>query len=369
MTKKKLNNMEYSVLVYFLIKALFVGITFNALTKIIKQDSWIIPICSIFIGLLFILLLSIIINYKEKLSIIDKVNDLFDSKIKYFISLTLIAIGIFYNIINTLNLNNFIHTQFLNRTPILIISISFLLVTLYILTKGINSIAKTSVIIFYICIFLAIITFVGLIPKFSVINIKPILRYNSHDLFNSLKFFYFFNINPLLFITIIPKSNIKNPKIFKSISLSYILSIITIFLSTILTIGVFGIELTSIYEYPEFQILKQISLVGISSRIESFLVIQLIFDLFIYNVIIIYFICNSIKKIIKKDLNINLFYFFYIVILIILLNIISNHNILINNYIFNILTIISLLIISILCIKIKLWNKSRQKYNTTNCTH
>ena len=35
--------------------------------------------------------------------------------------------------------------------------------------------------------------------------------------------------------------------------------------------------------FPEFQVLKQISLIGISSRIESILAIQWLFDLFIFN--------------------------------------------------------------------------------------
>ena len=124
------------------------------------------------------------------------------------------------------------------------------------------------------------------------------------------------------------------------------------------TIGVMGIELASKYEYPEFQVLKQISLVGISSRIESMLVIQWIFDLFIYNVFIIYYVCNCIKKTIKKDLNTNLIYVFYSIILFIVIGTISKYNIYTQNFIFNyllnILSLIPLIIVVILCIKIKL---------------
>ena len=358
MTKKKLNNMEYAVISCFLIKAFFIGITFNYLTKLMSQDSWIVPIASIFIGLLFLLLINYIINYKENLTIIDKVYSLFKSRFKYIIIVFLIITGIIYNIINTINLNIFIHTQFLNKTPILVITILFLSVTFYILTKGINVIAKTSVIIFYISIFLVFVTFLGLIPRFQLSNLKPMFQYNSKSLFDSLKIYYTFNISPILFLTIIPKSNIKAPKIFKSLCISYIITTIIIFLYTMFTIGVMGIELASIYEYPEFQVLKQISLVGISSRIESILVIQWIFDLFIYNVFIIYYVCNCIKKTIKKDLNTNLIYVFYSIILFIVIGTISKYNIYTQNFIFNyllnILSLIPLIIVVILCIKIKL---------------
>lgn len=359
MTNKKLNNMEYAILNYFLTRAFFIGITFSCLIKLTKQDSWIIPLISIFIGLIFIMLINYIVSFKENKSIIEKIYFLFNSKVRYAISLLLILIGIFYNIANTINLNNFIHTQFLNKTPILLISIIFLSVTFYILTKGINVITKTTVIIFYISIFLVLITFIGLLPKFHLSNLKPMFQYNETNMLNSLRFYYTFNITPILFLTVIPKSNIKNAKTFKALSISYIISTSAIFISILLTLGVFGYELASIYEYPEFQVLKQISLIGVSSRIESILVLQWIFDLFIYNVFIIFYICNCIKKlIIKKDLNINLIYLIYSIILIIVLNYISKYNIFIENFILNYafkyISVITIVIVILICLKIKL---------------
>ena len=364
MTKKKLNNMEFAILNYFLTRAFFIGITFSCLTRMIKQDSWLVPLISIIIGIVFIALINYIINYKCSMCIIDKIKSLFESKSNIIICILLILTGIFYNIANATNLNNFIHTQFLNKTPIIIISLIFLSVALYILTKGINVITKTTVIIFYMSIFLVIISVIGLVPRFELSNLKPMFQYDIKGLFDSLKFYYAFNITPMLFLTIIPKDDIKNPKIFKSLSISYIVSTLAIFMAIILTIGVFGYELTSIYEYPEYQVLKQISLIGVSSRIESILVIQWIFDLFIYNIFIIYFICNCIKKTItKKDLNINLIYSVYCIFLIIILNYISRYNIFIENFIlkyaFKYISIITIILTVTICIKIKLRKKFR----------
>ena len=358
MTRKKLNNMEFAIINYFLTRAFFIGITFSCLNRIIKQDCWIVPLISLFIGLIFILLINYIMNYKNSLCIVEKIKTMFKSKISLIFIILIIVIGIIYNIANTTNLNNFIHTQFLNKTPISVISILFTIVTLYILSKGINVISKTTVIIFYISIFLVIITIIGLIPKFQLSNLKPLFQYNTKDLFNSIRFYYTFNITPIFLLTIIPKSNIKNPKVLKALSISYIVSTIAIFMSIILTMGVFSHELINLYEYPEFQVLKQISLIGVASRIESVLVIQWIFDLFIYNLFIIYFVCNCIKKTIKKDLNINLIYLVYSFLLIIFLNIISRFNIYLENFILNYafkyISIITIIIILILCLKIKI---------------
>lgn len=366
MTKKKLNNMEYAILNYFLTRAFFIGITFSCLNRILKQDSWITPLISIFIGLIMAYLVTYIINYKEKLCIIDKIDNIFKTKFKYIIIFLIIIIGIFYNIANTTNLNNFIHTQFLNKTPILVISILFMFVTLYILSKGINAIAKTTTIVFYISIVLVLITFIGLIPKFQITNLKPSFQFDVNNLYQSLRFYYTFNITPIFLLTIIPKSDIKNPKIYKCISISYFISTLSIFLSILLTMGIFGYELIDLYEYPEFQVLKQISLIGISSRIESVLVVQWLFDLFIYNVIIIYFVCNCLKKSIKKDLNINLIYLIYAILLTISLNIISRYNIYLENFIlkyaFKYISLITICTIILICLKIKIKKVREQNY-------
>ena len=50
MINKKLNNMEFATLCYFLIRASFVGITFNYLIRTVKQDAWIVPIIGLIVG-------------------------------------------------------------------------------------------------------------------------------------------------------------------------------------------------------------------------------------------------------------------------------------------------------------------------------
>ena len=78
----------------------------------------------------------------------------------------------------------FISSQFLPETPIFIIGFMFTLVIIYINIKGIETISRTALVIFFISMFLFIIAVFGLIGKFDVSNLKPMLEFG---LKNSVK--------------------------------------------------------------------------------------------------------------------------------------------------------------------------------------
>ena len=54
MIKRKITNFEYATLNYFITRSFLVGVTFNALINVMRRDSWIIPILSIPISILFV---------------------------------------------------------------------------------------------------------------------------------------------------------------------------------------------------------------------------------------------------------------------------------------------------------------------------
>ena len=132
----------------------------------------------------------------------------------------------------------------------------------------------------------------------------------------------------------------NNPKIKTTLIISTIISSITMFAVIFATLSTLGYELTALYEYPEFHVLKQATLVGASSRIESILVIQLIFDIFIYCTLILYLMGTSIKKItnIKKT---NIIYFICCLLLVIGTTYAAKYNIYIDYLMIKIIPIVS----------------------------
>lgn len=299
MIKKKITNFEIATLNYFVTRAFLVGVTFNALINIMKRDSWIVPLISIPFDILFIIIINKIIDYEPDLNLPQKILKLFGKCLGKIIIILICIFALVMGILNYLTLNNFIQSQFLTRTPLMAIAIILMITIFYILCKGIDVIARTSNILFFINIFLFVISFSGLISSFDFANLKPMFQSNTNDYISGINSYYAFHIAPMFLLTMIPKNKIDNPKIKKTLIISTIISSITMFCVILATISVLGYELTALYEYPEFNVLKQATLVGASSRIESILVIQLIFDIFIYCTLIIYLIGKGIKEVLS----------------------------------------------------------------------
>ena len=357
MIKDKISNLELGTLCFFVSRAFLVGITFNLFISSTKQNSWMIPLLSIIFGIIYILGITYIMNYKPNLNINEKIIRLFKTKFSYLIILFIFLLCMGACIINFLNLNTFIQSQFLNNTPILATSILFSITSLYVVIKGLNTITRTSNILFYINIILIIITMLGIIPNINISNIKPFFNMNLKNYQESINLFYAFHICPTFLLTVIPKNNINNPKLKKTLLISLIVSAITIFLTIFFTIAIYGYKLALLYEYPEFHILKNISITGITSRIESILVMQYIFDFFICNIFLIYFTTCNLKSMIKFK-NYNICYYIISLITIICTILISNYSIYLDKYmkviIPTIITVFATIIVSIICIKIKM---------------
>jgi len=273
MIKNKLNNFDVGTLNYFITRAFLTGFLFNSLLNLIKQDSWIIPLVGIIIGSIFAILVVYILNYKPKLEFTEKLISLFNKPMGSILTIIFCLFCFFMCILTYLNLNNFIHGQFLSKTPTLAISIICIIAIFYTLTKGINVVAKTGNVLFYIAMILFFISFIGLLPFIEIENLKPFLNNKPSNYLESLNCFYAFNIVPMLFLTILPKDKINNPKLKKTLFISFVLSAFTMFIVIFSTLASFGYELTSLYKYPEFHVLKNISLMGLQARIESILII------------------------------------------------------------------------------------------------
>ena len=157
-------------------------------------------------------------------------------------------------------------------------------------------------------LFLLFVTSIGLIKNININNLKPFFTSSPASYIKGLNIFYAFNITPMLILTSIPKDKIDKPKIKKYLIISNILSEVTIFILVFQTLAVFGYELASLYEYASFHVLKSVSLFGLKSRIESILVMQLLFDILIYNILAIYFIGDNIKSMFNLK-NPNTIYF------------------------------------------------------------
>ncbi|MCI8445178.1 MAG: endospore germination permease [Bacilli bacterium] len=295
--RKMLNSFEVSTFVFYIMRCSFVGITINNLILVAKQDGYISIILGFIIGFIPLLLYLYLMNYKKQYNINDLIELCFGKTIGRFINLALCCFLLYLSTVIFWNLTNLITSQYLSRTPAMAIGIMFIVPTIYLLSKGIGIIGKCSVIFFYFSLILVILPILGLQFQVHLDNIMPIFEHGIMPILDG-SYQYIANSVLVLFLLLsIPKEMIQDDHKFnKRIITMYCVTSVILFSILFLTITVFGARLATLYQYPEFHLLKRVSIIGFIQRIESTLSIQWIFDIFMTNILTLYFVCHYLTK-------------------------------------------------------------------------
>ena len=325
MKYNKINKLEIATLIYFIIRSMSLGISITSYITIGGRLGFISPIIGMIIGLIPLYLIIKILNYKTKYNIVEKIDSF---KYGFIINIILLLIVYLLIIISFWNLINFISTQYLFRTNTLRISLFFAFTFIYITSKKINVLCRVSNILVYISIFISLFCIIGLINHFNVNNLLPLT--NIKRPFISGLSHVSYSILPLFIILIIPKDNIvDNKNINKYIIISYLIANISKFLVILITYLVLGYELSNLYEFPDFLVLRRISTNGFFQVFESVLATQWVFDIFIFLSLsffyIKYFYNHYINKYTNYFMSINIVIISYLVSNIIFYNNLSGN--------------------------------------------
>lgn len=341
-------QLSYTSIIYFLCRAFFVGIGFSILIKEAKQDAWISLLIAFVIGFIPVLLIGYIASYEPEKSLKEKYEDLFPTIGKFLSIITTIGILALASL-SFWNLCNFITSQFLNKTPKIIVGISFIVPIILLLKKGEKIIPRVSLILFYLSILLFIVGIIGLVFQINFQNFLPILE---NDFSKPITAYIGFQVLPIFLLLFFPNNQIKS-----SMKKGYLLASISIFIHTTFLIGILTPNLAIIYQYPEFHILKRAYQGILTYRLENALSIQWIFDIFMYCVISLKG-CNDL-------INLNNNYKVYILPIIMLFtsSYLFKDNTIANTIISKYLSYLVPLffIILILLLSIKIFYKKRRK--------
>lgn len=331
---KKISQLELGSIVIIELVTMFSGINMTILKEGAEINSWISALLSYIIGFILVLLILYFSNYKPELQLHQKINSLFGTKIGLIINLILSIFLIIIGITILYNINNFILSQLLNRTPFIISCILLMILIINNANKGLNVITKTSFILLSLNIGLFLINIFALIRHIDINNLLPLLKINTNNILPTALKITSTKALPLLTILIIPKNKLTNPQNYnKTIIISYLIATTISLLLVIVTFGVLGISLVKAFEYPEYIVLRKINLLGFLERIENIISFQWIIGSFIYLTIIVYTISKSIPfKTIKSHKYINILIG---IILISLTLLIFKNNTIYDTYIIN----------------------------------
>ena len=123
-------------LTFFITRASLFGLGYSRMFSLSSNDTWISAILGMLLGIIIVYMISKILNNKRKNNIVIKI--ILILLCCYFISEELTS------------LINFMTSFFLLNTPGIIIGLCSIIVSLYVIGKGLSSILRTTEILFYI---------------------------------------------------------------------------------------------------------------------------------------------------------------------------------------------------------------------------
>lgn len=309
---------QYQMCSFFLSRFLFFGAGFSYLFLNSNNDTWISAIIGFIIGLVAFKILHLIYKKNNYLSISDIINNnIFIKIILYLFCFLLLTY-----LLTLLTLMN--HSFFLYETPPLFIAALLMIVLIYGVQKEEKVFARVAECLFFISISIFILKLFGY-GSYAIgfyDNILPIFNTNISKLLFSSLIFFIYSFCPNLLLLEFKDMDIT----YKDMIIGYILGALSIILTIIIISMVFGFPLSSIIRYPEYMVLKKISLFNVFKNIENILVITWYFDCIVSGFIII----NTIKKLNKNTFSFSFNKITYILLL--LLPFLIAVNIFINDY-------------------------------------
>ena len=272
MNKEKLTSRQFACLFCFPLLALFSGIGTHNIIENAKVDSYLSVGFSYLLGILPLVLFLWIFNYKKDLNIHDKINDLFGpilgTILNWISNVLILCIGI----ILIYNISNFAISQFLAETPIVVFMVLLGIIIVYNVSLGIENIARVAIIFLSVICLLTFISTSGILPHFEMSNIKPFLEKGLIRPLQGSIILTLTNVVPIFMLLMIPQDKVEfSNKFYKHSFFFYTLAFLFMFLAILLTMGALGIHLSSYYQYPEYTVLKKISLFNFIIGIGNFI--------------------------------------------------------------------------------------------------
>lgn len=296
--KEKINSIQFASAYTLCIISASIGLSLYTTIRLAGHNSYIGTLTGIVMGLIPLFFFLYIFNYEKDLPLYEKTIYIFGKVFGNIIN-TIVTLLYFVIAITVLfNLGNFIVSQYLADTPLLLVLSVFILVVFHSINKGIETITRTSSIFIVIVLLLFLFSFINLIPQFELSNLKPILEHGLKNPIIGGFINMIIALSPMYTLLIIPKNNlVDKEKVTKYICAGYIISGIIVFSVSILSNGILGKYLIELYQYPGYTSLKKISLFGFIDRIENFISLHWILSSFINLSMIIYFIKSNVKRI------------------------------------------------------------------------
>ena len=350
----KIGNKEYSSILFFISETLFLSVGLSDILNKSLNDAIISGIIGIILSFIFLYLILKFNDYEKDLNIFGKLDKLYGKYIGNLISIILVILSILYFIYLLWSQNIYVQNKYLEETPAWLTTLFFLLPVLYLVKKDMKVISKVSIAVFFVTILELLFSYLNLFNKIDLNNYLPIFNTKiSNILISSIKYASY-SITPVIFLLVTPKNSINNPdKLNRNLYIINLISGIKFIIVISFLIGIFGIDLSKLFYYPEYSLIKKINTLNFIQNVQNILTINSIYKLLISEVLSLFFIKTYFEY---KNYNKIILYLLIIILSFISINLFSNSTVgynFIKDYFIFIYTIPILIIIILSIIKTK----------------
>ena len=180
-------------------------------------------------------------------------------------------VGFLLSTVSMIILVNMGHTLYLNETPIFALTLLPVIAVLVLSTCPKSAFLKTAQIFFICSLSLFLLKIIGLVPHFSIDNLKPFNIVGFKEIIMGSLIFSSISLTPVLYL-----NDLSNKK---EAILNYLISAFTTFVVSVLAMGVLGLKEVTLYRNPEYIVLKKINFLDFINNVDSFFNFAILLDL------------------------------------------------------------------------------------------
>lgn len=296
----RISALQFGVIAFFLTGGLFVGMGIVSMFSLNARDAWIASLIGFGLSIIPLLLLIYILNYHPDKNVFEKNKILFGKWLGTIFNFILTAYIFYIALLVLWSNTSFAITMYLTKTPEYFVGGIFLLAAAYAIMKGIEPIGRMTEILFLLTIIILLIIISSLSLQWNMDLFKPILVKGISPVFKQGLNFASYFITPLIILSVIPKNNIVKSKNMKWYLLGGVfVGFLLMFAVFTLIPGVITPELSSVYRFPAYYILRKISIGGVINNLENFLALHWFFNTFLTVTMGLYFVSKFFDDLFK----------------------------------------------------------------------
>lgn len=269
MLQEKISRNQFAILVMMFTVGSSILILPSGLAAEAKQDAWIAALIAIAVGVALVVLYTALGNRYSTMTLPEYSEIILGKWLGKMVSILYFAFFFLLSALVLRNIGDFLSTYELPHTPIAVTHIVFLLVVIMSIRLGLETFSRTAEFFFPWVIALIFVLLFAIAPQIELKNLQPIMGEGVKPIIRaSIPFVGSPILELVVFLMVIPAINRKQGGKMGFLT-GYLMGGIVLFLVSIFTVLVLGVDVTSRKIYPSYTLAKQINIGNFIQRVEA----------------------------------------------------------------------------------------------------